>query len=78
MTLARMRIGTLDVDAVTFAGALQAIDDLVAAGNGGAVFTPNVDHVMLAEKSTMLRDAYSRANLSLADGVPVVLASRLI
>lgn len=76
--LARIRIGTLDVDAVTFDGALQAIDELVFAGKGGAVFTPNVDHVMLAEKNDLLRAAYSRANLSLADGVPIVWASRLI
>jgi len=78
MTTARMRIGTLDVDAVTFDGALRAIDALVVAGKGGAVFTPNVDHVMLAERNALLRSAYSRADLSLADGVPVVLASRLI
>lgn len=78
MTRARFRIGTLDLDTVTFDGALMTIRDLVDRGEGGAVFTPNVDHVMLAERDVRLRDAYSRSSLSVADGVPIVFASRLI
>ena len=78
MTRPRFRIGTLDLDTVTFDGALTTIRDLVERGEGGAVFTPNVDHVMLAERDVRLRDAYSRSSLSVADGVPIVFASRLI
>lgn len=78
MTRPRFRIGTLDLDTVTFDGALTTIRDLVDKGEGGAVFTPNVDHVMLAERDVRLRDAYSRSSLSVADGVPIVFASRLI
>ena len=78
MTRPRFRIGTLDLDTVTFDGALTTIRDLIERGEGGAVFTPNVDHVMLAERDVRLRDAYSRSSLSVADGVPIVFASRLI
>ncbi|MBC8089271.1 MAG: WecB/TagA/CpsF family glycosyltransferase [Phycisphaerae bacterium] len=74
----RVRIGTLDVDAITFDEALREIGRLVEAKQGGAVFTPNVDHIMLAERNEALRAAYGRASLSLADGVPVVWASRLL
>lgn len=42
------------------------------------VVTPNVDHtVMLRERSDM-RSAYEKASLVVADGWPVVLASRLL
>ncbi len=75
--MTRARIGKLDVDVLTFAEALQHITTLVDAKRGGRVFTPNVDHVVLAEHDARMRDAYARASLSLADGTPVVWASRI-
>ena len=42
------------------------------------VVTPNVDHVVLLEHHSALREAYRQACLVLADGWPVVLASRLL
>jgi exopolysaccharide biosynthesis WecB/TagA/CpsF family protein len=65
------------VDRVGLAEALETIAGLVDAGKGGAVFTPNVDHVVVAETDARLRAAYARVSLSLADGMPVVWASRL-
>ena len=78
LSLARVRIGQLPIDVVDFAGALDAIDRLVRAGNGGTVFTPNVDHVVMAEHDLRFRAAYAEAALSLVDGVPVLWASRLL
>jgi N-acetylglucosaminyldiphosphoundecaprenol N-acetyl-beta-D-mannosaminyltransferase len=74
----RVRIGTLDVDRLTFAEAVDAIDQLVRRRRGGAVFTPNVDHVVLAEEDAAFRASYARASLRLADGMPVVWASRVL
>jgi N-acetylglucosaminyldiphosphoundecaprenol N-acetyl-beta-D-mannosaminyltransferase len=73
----RTRIGGLPVDRVTFAQALDAIESLVASRRGGSVFTPNVDHVVQFSEDPRLREAYERASLSLADGMPIVWASRL-
>lgn len=42
------------------------------------VVTPNVDHAVMFETHAGLRDAYRDASLVLADGLPVVLASRLL
>jgi N-acetylglucosaminyldiphosphoundecaprenol N-acetyl-beta-D-mannosaminyltransferase len=42
------------------------------------VVTPNVDHVVQLQEHAGLRAAYRDANLILADGWPVVLASRLL
>jgi N-acetylglucosaminyldiphosphoundecaprenol N-acetyl-beta-D-mannosaminyltransferase len=78
VTNARLRIGELDVDSVTFEEALERIAELVDAGDGGAVFTPNVDHVVKADSDVEFRQAYSRASLCLADGVPILWAARLL
>ncbi len=74
----RVRFGELWVDSLTFAEALDEIEALVAAGRGGAVFTPNVDHVVNVDASPLFRDAYAAASLSLADGQPLVWTSRLL
>jgi N-acetylglucosaminyldiphosphoundecaprenol N-acetyl-beta-D-mannosaminyltransferase len=71
-------IGSLRVDCVTRAEALDAIEAMVRRGEGGAVFTPNVDHVVIAEEDERLRRAYARVDLSVADGMPIVWASRLL
>jgi N-acetylglucosaminyldiphosphoundecaprenol N-acetyl-beta-D-mannosaminyltransferase len=72
----RVRVGRLWIDAVTFDGALDAIEALVRKGSGGSVFTPNVDHVVTAEDDAAFREAYEAASLSLADGKFVVWAAR--
>ena len=74
----RLRVGELWVDVLTRDQALDALDALVAHGEGGSVFTPNVDHVVMVEHDAAFRAAYARAKLSFADGTPVVWASRLL
>jgi N-acetylglucosaminyldiphosphoundecaprenol N-acetyl-beta-D-mannosaminyltransferase len=74
----RLRLGGVPVDPVTFVEALDAIAALVAAGRGGTVFTPNVDHVVMADHDDALRRAYAAVDLSLADGMPILWASRLL
>ncbi len=75
---ARLRLGALEVDRVSFAGALDRIAALVEAGRCGRVFTPNLDHVVRAERDAAFREAYAAAALSLADGAPIVWAARLL
>lgn len=74
----RVRVGKLPIDVVDFQGALSVIDQLVSAGNGGTVFTPNVDHIVMAEHDERFRQAYQAASLSLVDGTPVLWASHLL
>jgi N-acetylglucosaminyldiphosphoundecaprenol N-acetyl-beta-D-mannosaminyltransferase len=69
----RVRFGKVPVDVITFEDAVAAMAEL----RHGTVFTPNVDHVVLAENNERLAAAYRRSTLSLADGVPLVVLSRL-
>lgn len=73
-----LKIGSVWIDRLTFAQALDEIDALVESGRGGRVFTPNLDHVVLASDDAAFREAYAAAELSLVDGKPLVWASRLL
>jgi N-acetylglucosaminyldiphosphoundecaprenol N-acetyl-beta-D-mannosaminyltransferase len=73
-----MRLGRLHVDEVTFAQALDAIAAMIAEGRGGTVVTPNVDHVVMADHDERFRSAYAAAALSLADGMPILWAARIL
>jgi N-acetylglucosaminyldiphosphoundecaprenol N-acetyl-beta-D-mannosaminyltransferase len=74
----RVRVGSLELDALSKPDAIEAIVRLVRAGRGGTVFTPNVDHIVQAEHDLAFREAYTRTALSLVDGTPVLWAARLL
>jgi N-acetylglucosaminyldiphosphoundecaprenol N-acetyl-beta-D-mannosaminyltransferase len=62
-------------------GPEEAIDLIVAraaSGLGGFVLTPNVDHIAMAQRSPALEDAYRRCFLALPDGMPLLMAARLL
>lgn len=73
----RFTLGNIDIDNLSQTEALKAIELLHSSG-GGKVFTPNVDHVMLAETNPRFRDAYRNASLCLPDGMPIVWASKIL
>ncbi len=50
----------------------------LARGLRGYVVTPNVDHLVLYRESEAFRAACDGASLRLADGMPIVWASRLL
>lgn len=72
----------IDIDSVSMP---EAVDNLrtwiesdVPAKGCRFVVTPNVDHAVLLQENEALRDAYKDAALILADGHPIVWASRLL
>jgi N-acetylglucosaminyldiphosphoundecaprenol N-acetyl-beta-D-mannosaminyltransferase len=74
----RVRVGAVDIDAVSLAEAIDAVDELVARRRGGMIFTPNVDHIVVADEDPLFREAYREADLSLVDGMPVMWAARAL
>lgn len=74
----RLKFGNVVVDVTHFAGAIDAVEALVERGQGGFVVTPNIDHVVIAETSAPFQEAYRDAALSIADGMPLVWASRFL
>lgn len=76
--MSKLQLGKIAVDTYDMHEAIFKIVELIQSGKGGNVFTPNVDHVILAESNTDFADAYTRADVSLADGMPIVWASKVI
>jgi N-acetylglucosaminyldiphosphoundecaprenol N-acetyl-beta-D-mannosaminyltransferase len=67
----------MPVHAVTLNEAIQRIVDGLAHGKGGTVLTPNIDILRQYLSSPDLRPAFERTDLLVADGMPLVMASRL-
>ena len=78
--LARVRLFGVDLDPLRMTETVSRIQRWVADPNSGCryVVPPNVDHTVLLRHDARLQAAYRDADLVLADGWPVVFASRLV
>lgn len=75
----KIRLFGIDIDNLTMREAVDAIADEYAAPRKRAmVTTPNVDVVVQLDRNPRLREDYARASMILADGAPIILASRLL
>ncbi len=76
----RVELFGIQIDALRMDEAVNVILSLARGGGDAApcafVVTPNVDHLLLIERTDALRRAYRDAALVLADGLPVVVAAR--
>ncbi len=66
------------IDNLTMSEALMKIEAFIDKGGAHMVFTPNVDHLVRLQKDEKFRDLYSRADLVLADGMPLLWAARFL
>lgn len=76
----RVSLFGIEIDVVRMPDAVDQLLAWIGQDEGVCryVVTPNVDHAVLLEEHAGLRQAYAAASLVLADGAPVVLASRLL
>lgn len=76
----RVPLFGFELDAISMSEAVEQIYGWVASGERSCRFvvTPNVDHAVLFQQHAGLRRAYANASLVLADGMPVVVAARLL
>jgi N-acetylglucosaminyldiphosphoundecaprenol N-acetyl-beta-D-mannosaminyltransferase len=71
----------MKISSVTMPEAVNQLLDWCRKPHGETcryVVTPNVDHAVLIQDHAELQAAYTDASLVLADGAPIVLASRLL
>ncbi|WP_322049998.1 WecB/TagA/CpsF family glycosyltransferase [Paraburkholderia bannensis] len=78
-SLPRIALFGLDIAAVSFDTALDALCDAASQRDGRArvAVTPNVDHLVRLDRQPELKTLYRTADFLFADGMPVVWASRL-
>ncbi len=73
----RVALRGLRIDPLTGEEAVDKLFGRLAAGRGGVVLTPNLDHLRRHSRQPTVRPAYEEADLVLADGMPLVWASRI-
>ena len=66
------------IDVVDVASAVNRIVELSRLDRSAIVVTPNVDHLVLCREVPAFRRTYDRADLILADGMPIVMLTRLL
>jgi len=71
------RVAGLDFDALTEQQVVARVIGDLADGQGGWVVTPNIDICRRISRDPAAGDLVSRASLVVADGMPLVWASRL-
>jgi len=73
----RLAVRGLPLDPLTEAEVVARVMDALREGRGGWIATPNVDHVRRAARDARLAELIRTASISVADGAPVVWATRL-
>ena len=75
--LPAVRVHGVRLHAVTAGQAIDRVLDESDAGRGGVVVTPNLDHVRRVQTDPSFAALVAEADLVVADGMPVLWASRL-
>ncbi len=73
----RVQIGGLPIDALTETQVVARVREAWSVGSGGWIATPNVDHLRAAAVDWRLGELIRDADISVADGAPVVWAGKL-
>jgi N-acetylglucosaminyldiphosphoundecaprenol N-acetyl-beta-D-mannosaminyltransferase len=76
-TLPRIDLDGMPLHAITERDCIAHVLDSLDHGQGGWVVTPNLDHARRFRAESAYRGLMAEADLSVADGMPLVWASRL-
>lgn len=70
----------ITIHKLTMRSAVDVLQEWIQHGERDCkyVVTPNVNHIVLLNKNVQFKQAYQHAAMSVADGKPVVLASKLL
>ncbi|XAL98745.1 WecB/TagA/CpsF family glycosyltransferase [Phycisphaeraceae bacterium D3-23] len=74
---ARIDVGGVLFDPLTVAQTIEHVAGAAASGQGGWVITANLDHARRARVDDEYRDMLREAELVVADGAPIIWASKL-
>jgi exopolysaccharide biosynthesis WecB/TagA/CpsF family protein len=73
-----VNIFNISIDNFSMEETIHYIDYLIAMKNNSYVVTPNVDHIVKLQSDDEFKTIYDKADLVLADGMPIVWASKLL
>jgi N-acetylglucosaminyldiphosphoundecaprenol N-acetyl-beta-D-mannosaminyltransferase len=73
----RVELDGTGIDRITEAEVVAVVRDALAGGRGGRIITPNIDILRRAQREEEAREHLADADLIVADGMPLIWASRL-
>ena len=73
----RVDLDGTGIDRITEAEVVAVVRDALAHGRGGRILTPNIDILRRAQTDPEAREHLDDADLIVADGMPLIWASRL-
>jgi N-acetylglucosaminyldiphosphoundecaprenol N-acetyl-beta-D-mannosaminyltransferase len=73
----RISLMGMQIDHVTEGQVVATIGQSLSEGRGGWVITPNLEHLRQFRRQSSLQEYFEKADLVLADGMPLVWASRI-
>jgi N-acetylglucosaminyldiphosphoundecaprenol N-acetyl-beta-D-mannosaminyltransferase len=73
----RVQLDGTGIDRITEAEVVAVVREALAVGRGGRIVTPNVDILRRAQAEPEVRRHLDDADLIVADGMPLIWASRL-
>lgn len=74
----KVKIGKACINNLSIKESASAIDNVIANNEKIYVVTPNVDHIVKLQNDPEFVRCYDNAGLVLADGAPLILASKLL
>ena len=74
--MTRISLMGMEVDRVDEREAIETIIEASGRDRGGVVMTPNLEHLSSYRTSPEVREAFDGAELVVADGMPLIWASR--
>jgi N-acetylglucosaminyldiphosphoundecaprenol N-acetyl-beta-D-mannosaminyltransferase len=66
------------IDIISYSSAMDFLLEAASLGKFHKVFTPNVHHIYLVNKSIPFKEAYRDCSLSLIDGIPIIWMLKLL
>ncbi|GIM92778.1 WecB/TagA/CpsF family glycosyltransferase [Paractinoplanes toevensis] len=73
----RVELDGTGIDRITEAEVVAVVREALTAGRGGRIITPNIDILRRAQRESEAREHLADADLIVADGMPLIWASRL-
>ncbi len=73
----RVVVASVAIDAVTESEVIDIVVEAARRGDGGILATPNLDHLAMVRSGLFDRRLLDDADLVVADGMPLVWASRI-
>jgi N-acetylglucosaminyldiphosphoundecaprenol N-acetyl-beta-D-mannosaminyltransferase len=73
----RIDLMGVEIDPITTTAVVERVREGLEAGSGGWIITPNLDQLRLNRERDDLAALFAAADLVVADGMPLVWASRL-